>query len=254
MHGTSPTSSPGPRRTRPTTARVAGASFVTVPVPVVITTGADTSCRRASCPARPSPAAVLGFFVITLDAVVVNVALPSIRADLGGGITGLQWVVDGYTLMFAALAAVRRRAGGPDRRPPGVRRRARRVRRRVRRLRRWHPTLGVLVAARFVQGAGAAMMMPASMALIAPGLSRPGHAGPRGRGLGDGRRGRRRSPGPVLGGLLTPGQLAADLLRQRAGRRAHASRCWPGRARSPAPAGAVRLGRAGRRRCWRWAA
>jgi MFS family permease len=48
-------------------------------------------------------AAVLGFFVITLDAVVVNVALPSIRRDLGGGITGLQWVVDGYTLMFAAL-------------------------------------------------------------------------------------------------------------------------------------------------------
>jgi len=48
-------------------------------------------------------AAVLGFFVITLDAVVVNVALPSIRADLGGGVTGLQWVVDGYTLMFAGL-------------------------------------------------------------------------------------------------------------------------------------------------------
>src|SRR5436853_1279974 len=48
-------------------------------------------------------AAVLGFFVITLDAVVVNVALPSIRGDFGGGITGLSWVVDGYTLMFAAL-------------------------------------------------------------------------------------------------------------------------------------------------------
>jgi hypothetical protein len=32
-------------------------------------------------------AAVLGFFVITLDAVVVNVALPSIRSDFGGGIT-----------------------------------------------------------------------------------------------------------------------------------------------------------------------
>jgi hypothetical protein len=48
-------------------------------------------------------AAVLGFFVIALDAVVVNVALPSIRRDLGGGITGLQWVVDGYILMFAAL-------------------------------------------------------------------------------------------------------------------------------------------------------
>src|SRR5215207_10408289 len=48
-------------------------------------------------------AALLGFFVVTFDAVVVNVALPSIRDDLGGGITGLQWVVDGYTLMFAAL-------------------------------------------------------------------------------------------------------------------------------------------------------
>ena len=48
-------------------------------------------------------ASVLGFFVITLDALVVNVALPDIHRDLGGGITGLQWVVDGYTLMFAAL-------------------------------------------------------------------------------------------------------------------------------------------------------
>jgi MFS transporter, DHA2 family, methylenomycin A resistance protein len=48
-------------------------------------------------------AALLGFFVITLDAVIVNVVLPSIRQDLGGGVTGLQWVVDGYTLMFAAL-------------------------------------------------------------------------------------------------------------------------------------------------------
>ena len=48
-------------------------------------------------------AAVLGFFVVTLDAVAVNVALPAIRRDLGGGITGLQWVVDGYTLAFAAL-------------------------------------------------------------------------------------------------------------------------------------------------------
>ncbi|MEZ5260153.1 MAG: MFS transporter, partial [Ilumatobacteraceae bacterium] len=48
-------------------------------------------------------AAVLGFFIVTFDAVVVNVALPSMRDDLGGGITGLQWVVDGYTLMFAGL-------------------------------------------------------------------------------------------------------------------------------------------------------
>jgi DHA2 family methylenomycin A resistance protein-like MFS transporter len=48
-------------------------------------------------------AAVPGLFVITLDSLVVSVALPDIRDDLGGGITGLQWVIDGYTLMFAAL-------------------------------------------------------------------------------------------------------------------------------------------------------
>lgn len=48
-------------------------------------------------------AALLGFFTVTLDAVVVNVTLPTIRHDLGGGVAGLQWVVDGYTLTFAAL-------------------------------------------------------------------------------------------------------------------------------------------------------
>ncbi|MFI0821335.1 hypothetical protein ACH4TX_37850 [Streptomyces sp. NPDC021098] len=56
--------------------------------------GADTAALAA---------AVLGFFVITLDTTVVNVALPAIRDDFGGGMTGLQWVLDSYTLMFAAL-------------------------------------------------------------------------------------------------------------------------------------------------------
>src|SRR4051812_34173792 len=66
-----------------------------------ITTTAST--RETVTPAFALTAAVLGFFVVTLDAVVVNVALPSIRDALGGGIAGLQWVVDGYTLLFAAL-------------------------------------------------------------------------------------------------------------------------------------------------------
>ncbi|NQD90213.1 MFS transporter, partial [Paenarthrobacter sp. CM16] len=47
--------------------------------------------------------AMLGFFVVALDAQIVNVALPEIRNDLGGGLSGLQWVVTGYTLMFSAL-------------------------------------------------------------------------------------------------------------------------------------------------------
>lgn len=47
--------------------------------------------------------ASLGFFLITLDILIVNVALTSIGKELGGGTAGLQWVIDGYTLMFAAL-------------------------------------------------------------------------------------------------------------------------------------------------------
>jgi DHA2 family methylenomycin A resistance protein-like MFS transporter len=68
-----------------------------------MSTPAVTSRRPAAAagvqrgPSSALAAAVLGFFVITLDAVVVNVALPSIRRDLGGDITGPQWVVDGCT-------------------------------------------------------------------------------------------------------------------------------------------------------------
>jgi NAD(P)-dependent dehydrogenase (short-subunit alcohol dehydrogenase family) len=58
-----------------------------------LTGGASTAGDRRARSALF--AAVLGFFVVTLDAVVVNVTLPSIRADLGGGVAGLQWVVDG---------------------------------------------------------------------------------------------------------------------------------------------------------------
>jgi hypothetical protein len=48
-------------------------------------------------------AALLGFFLISLDALIVPVALPDIGRSLGGGMSGLQWVVDGYMLTFAAL-------------------------------------------------------------------------------------------------------------------------------------------------------
>jgi DHA2 family methylenomycin A resistance protein-like MFS transporter len=146
-------------------------------------------------------AAVLGFFIVTFDAVVVNVALPSVRSDLGGGISGLQWVVDGYTLMFAALLLA---AGAfSDRR--GARRAftigvvgfvaasagcglA--------------PGLGTLIVARFVQGSAAAVMMPASMALIGQAYPDPAR---RARAVAIWAMGGAiaSSSGPVLGGLLT---------------------------------------------------
>ena len=94
---------------------------------------------------------MLGFFIVTFDAVVVNVALSSIRTDLGGGISGLQWVVDGYTLMFAALllaaGAFSDRAGARRAFTVGVV-----VFVAASAACGLAPGLGTLVAARFVQG------------------------------------------------------------------------------------------------------
>ncbi|MEU4025758.1 MFS transporter [Streptomyces anulatus] len=118
-------------------------------------------------------AALLGFFVITLDALVVNVALPSIRDSLGGGITGLQWVVDGYTLMFAALllsaGSLTDRLGA--RRTFGTGMAVFAVASAACAL---APNLGLLVGARLVQGAGAAVIVPSSLALIREAFPDPG--------------------------------------------------------------------------------
>lgn len=128
--------------------------------------------REAASPRRALAAALLGFSIITLDALVVSVALPAIRDTLGGGITGLQWVMDGYTLPFAALLLL---AGTLSDRL-GARR-------------AFGLGLGLfvlssaacalsaslwqLIAARAAQGAGAALMTPASLALIGEAYPNP---------------------------------------------------------------------------------
>src|SRR5438445_4345083 len=112
-----------------------------------------------SSPDSTLAAAVLGFFVITLDAVVVNVALPSIRRDFGGGMSGLQWVVDGYTLMFAALllwaGALSDRAGARRAFATGLG-----LFVAASAACGLAPTMTALVGARFVQAAAAAVMVP----------------------------------------------------------------------------------------------
>src|SRR3954469_8985295 len=146
-------------------------------------------------------ASVLGFFVVTLDATVVNVALPSIRADLGGALTGLQWVVDGYTLMFAALlltaGALTDRWGARTALGIGVA-----VFVLASAACTLAPTVTVLVAARFVQGAGAAVTMPASMALVRHSYDEPAR---RARAVGIWSMGAAvaAGSGPVVGGLLS---------------------------------------------------
>lgn len=156
---------------------------------------------RATRPGLALAAAVLGFFVVTLDAVVVNVALPSIRDGLGGGISGLQWVVDGYTLMFAALllssGSLADRISGRRAFGLGI---ALFVGASI--ACGAAPTLGFLVAARFVQGAAAAVIMPATMALISQAYPDKVQ---RGRAVAIWALGGSvaSTSGPLLGGVLT---------------------------------------------------
>jgi MFS transporter, DHA2 family, methylenomycin A resistance protein len=53
----------------------------------------------------------LGFVVVQLDVTVVNVALKSIGGALGGGIAGLPWVVNAYTIAFASVILTAGAAG-----------------------------------------------------------------------------------------------------------------------------------------------
>jgi DHA2 family methylenomycin A resistance protein-like MFS transporter len=109
--------------------------------------------------------ASLGFFLITLDISIVNVALTRMRAELGGGTSGQQWVIDGYTLLFAALLLfggnLSDRVGaklalGAGILGFGLASAACAA----------APTIGLLIAGRCAQGAAAAIILPASMALV----------------------------------------------------------------------------------------
>ena len=125
----------------------------------------DAAAARAHGSRWALWASLLGMFVITLDALIVNVALPTIARELGGGGTGQQWVLDGYTLMFAALllstGSLSDRIGARRAFTTGLV-----VFIAASALCGFAPSLPVLVAARFVQGTGAAVMLPATLALI----------------------------------------------------------------------------------------
>lgn len=145
--------------------------------------------------------AMIGFFVVTLDALVVNVALPAIGRDLGGGIAGLQWVMDGYTLTFAALllsaGALADRIGAH--RAYGIGLALFVAASAVCGLAQ---SMGMLVAARLAQGAGAAVMMPATLALIREAYH-DSHERARAIALWSLGAAVASAAGPVVGGFLT---------------------------------------------------
>src|SRR5919198_521727 len=112
-------------------------------------------------------------FLDFVDASIVNVALPSIRGDLGFSVQNLQWVLSGYLLTYGGLMLLggrmadllgRRRvlvAGivvfALSSLAAGI-----------------APDDTLLIIARLVQGAGAAMMIPAALSILTTTFSEPG--------------------------------------------------------------------------------
>ena len=149
-------------------------------------------------------AANIGFALVQLDVTVVNVALPRLGSDLGAGISGLQWIVDGYALVFSVMLLV----GGFL----GDRFGARRmylagvgIFALASALCGAAPGVVALVAARALQGVGAAVMLPCSLSLINHATQHEASLRVKAIGLWTASGSIGLAAGPVLGGLLLAG-------------------------------------------------
>ena len=143
----------------------------------------------------------IGFVVTQLDVTIVNIALPKIGADLHADVAGLQWVVDAYTLAFAVLmlsaGALGDRLGTRRTYAAGIVLFA---------LASLACGLALdatmLVAARAVQGIGAAAMLPNSLALLNQSYGHDPKLRARAVGLWTAAGAISIAAGPVVGGVL----------------------------------------------------
>jgi DHA2 family methylenomycin A resistance protein-like MFS transporter len=107
----------------------------------------------------------LGYGVVQLDVTIVNVAIDSIGHSFGGGVSALQWVVTAYTTAFAALiltaGALGDRIGAKRVFSVGFA-----IFTAASLACALAPSIGVLIAARAIQGMGAAVLVPNSLALL----------------------------------------------------------------------------------------
>jgi EmrB/QacA subfamily drug resistance transporter len=159
---------------------------------------ADVPCSKRAAP-WVLAVTILGSSITFIDSTVVNVALPVLQRELGTDIVGAQWIVEAYSLMLSALILVGGSLGD-----------------RLGRKRIFSAglvlfalasagcgmaqTTGQLIAARAVQGVGAAMLVPGSLAIISASFSKED----RGRAIGtwSGFTAISAGVGPVLGGWL----------------------------------------------------
>ena len=142
----------------------------------------------------------MSLFIVGLDSTIVNIALPSLRADLHASVAGLQWVIDAYTLVLAGLLVL---SGST----------ADRVgRRRIFQtglalftagslLCSVAPGLGWLIAFRAMQGVGGSMLNPVAMSIITNVFTEPRERA-RAIGVWGAVVGFSLALGPVVGGAL----------------------------------------------------
>ncbi|MBV9272827.1 MAG: MFS transporter [Verrucomicrobia bacterium] len=146
-------------------------------------------------------AVCFGFFLVLLDTTALNVATPALGQEFGDSISDLQWVVNSYTLVFASLllmaGALGDRAGVKRSYQVGLA-----LFTGASLLSAVAPSPVILIMARAAQGFGAAIMLPASLAILShtfPNAEARSHAvsvWANTASLGF-------AAGPVLGGLLT---------------------------------------------------
>ena len=142
----------------------------------------------------------LSLLIVSMDATIVNVAIPAIRTDLSASPSQMQWVLDVYTLVLASLLMLSGATGD------------RFGRRRVFQIGltlfalgslacSLAPTIDALIGARFLQGIGGSMMNPVALSIISQIFVKPQERA-RALGIWGGVTGISMAAGPIVGGLL----------------------------------------------------